>query len=231
MEFIKKLDFDFIEFLPFVERPFKAKFVPAKVWKDLDAYKDDFGNLKNYTKRWRTKVEFVDDVEVDVGGEYDSEEKRITLYIHADDLNNVKFYDEYMTWNSFKYSFIQTMMHELIHYMQYTNRFDEAYTTMYSYVIDDDDEITDIRDYYAALDEIQAYAHCIYLDSKLSITETSMNELLKCKKYNPTYFHILSVFDYDFSEGNVLKKLAKEIIRVDNKYNKKFREGGNYGTL
>lgn len=231
MEFIKKLDFDFIEFLPFIERPFKAKFIPSKVWKDLDDYKNNFVELKNYTKRWRTKVEFIDDEEIDVGGEYDSVDKRITLYVYANDLNDVKFDDEFMTWNGFKYAFIQTMMHELIHYMQYTNRYDESYTKFYSYIIDDDEEVTEIRNYYAALDEIQAYAHCIYLDSKLSMTETSMNELLKYKKYNPTYFHILSVFEYDFKEGTVLKKLTKEIIRIDNKYNKKFREGGNYGTL
>jgi hypothetical protein len=60
MKFFSSLTFDFVDMLNFEERPFRAKFVPAKVWDDLDAYKNDSEVLKNYFKKWRTRVVFLD---------------------------------------------------------------------------------------------------------------------------------------------------------------------------
>ena len=56
MKYIQTLDFDFVEFLNFEDRPFRAKFIPAKVWNDLDNYKNDAIGLRNYFKKWRFSI-------------------------------------------------------------------------------------------------------------------------------------------------------------------------------
>ena len=79
MNYIQKLDFDFIEFLGFLERPFRAKFIPAKVWDDLDRYKNDATGLKNYFKKWRFRIAFHKEKKptkrISIGGGYYTEEE------------------------------------------------------------------------------------------------------------------------------------------------------------
>ena len=58
MNFLEKANFDWMEMLNFYERPFRAKLIPAKVWRDLDEYRNDSTGLSNYFKKWRTKIEF-----------------------------------------------------------------------------------------------------------------------------------------------------------------------------
>ena len=220
MKFIEELTFDFIEFLPFSKRPFKSRLIPAKIWIDLDSYKDNIHGLKHYCKKWRTKVQFVKDKSTSVGGEYDSVDNQCTIFIFSP-RSHIKFSKETLPWKEFKYQFIQTLMHEMVHFMQYSNNDELGTTTIYSYKISGDDAIDDEREYYSEIGEIQAYAHCIFLDLR-SISNDSIIELLKrCKttKESQTLTAILHTFDNDFVENYALHRLVKEIIRWDMRYN------------
>ena len=50
MKFLENANYDWMELLNFYERPFRAKLTPAKVWNDLDRYKNDPIGLTNYAK-------------------------------------------------------------------------------------------------------------------------------------------------------------------------------------
>ena len=58
MYFLERATFDWMDLLNFNERPFRAKYIPAKVWKDLDRYRNDSIGLTNYFKKWRTKIQW-----------------------------------------------------------------------------------------------------------------------------------------------------------------------------
>ena len=219
MNFIKLLNFDFIKFLPFQKRPFRAKFIPSQVWDELDAFENNIPGLAWYCKKWRTDIELeVRDV-VNVGGCYDPEVNRSTLYIYSPEFPEVCFEPDGMLWDEFKYAFIQTIMHEFIHMMQFNNRFGEHLNTVYRYNKHDDEFINEEREYYSDMDEVRAYAHCIYLDFK-SFSDKDVLQLIKGSRggHNYTYTSILNIFDHNFDNA-ALKYLVKEIIRIDNRYN------------
>ncbi len=221
MKFIEELTFDFIEFLPFNKRPFKARLIPAKIWIDLDSYKDDIHGLKNYCKKWKTKVRFVKDNSTSVGGEYDSVDNQCTLFIFAPRFHHMKFNKETLSWKEFKYQFIQTLMHEMVHFMQYSNADDLGTTTIYSYRVSGETSIDEEREYHSEIGEIQAYAHCIFLDLRTISSEPIVELLKRCKttKESQTLTSILHTFDNDFVENYALHRLIKEIIRWDMRYN------------
>jgi len=131
MNFLEKADFDWMEMLNFYERPFRAKLNPSKLWRDLDEYENDSVGLSNYFKKWRTKIEWKVPPNkplwhkyVAVGGEYAPEERQCCIQIYTTNFDNHKF--DTVTWNKFKYRVIQTLMHEMIHFMQYDRRYDES---------------------------------------------------------------------------------------------------------
>ena len=125
MNFLEKANFDWMEMLNFYERPFRAKLIPAKVWRDLDEYRNDSTGLSNYFKKWRTKIEFrpppkkseVWNKYVAVGGEYAPDERQCSIQIYT--LNFDKHVFCQKTWDKFKYRLMQTLMYELIHFMPY----------------------------------------------------------------------------------------------------------------
>ena len=123
MNYIQKLNFDFIEFLGFLERPFRAKFIPSKVWDDLDQYKNDATGLRNYFKKWRFRIEFHKEKKpckrISIGGGYYTEMEYCELDIWTSpDTTYDKFKFTDTTWNRFKYRVIQVMMHEFVHFRQ-----------------------------------------------------------------------------------------------------------------
>jgi hypothetical protein len=119
-----------MELLNFYEQPFRAKLIPAKVWKDLDRYRNDSVGLTNYVRKWRTKINWITilpkkksyETNVYVGGEYDPNDRQCILIIYAKDFNTFPFTD--YKWDRFKYRLMQTLMHEIIHFMQYDRRDD-----------------------------------------------------------------------------------------------------------
>jgi hypothetical protein len=233
MLFLQELNIDWMRLLNFNERPFRAKFIPSKIWKDLDKYKNDKRGLTNYVKKWRTKIEWCEqkskakmyETHLAVGGEYDAENRQCSLLIYVKkDYNSFTFTDE--TWNRFKHRLIQTLMHELIHFMQYDRRGDEwsGYVVPYKKV--KSSRKNEERQYLSEFDEIQAYAHCVLLDYKMFKPTIPVTELLtRCKKKrdSSTLHYILKTFDYDFRNNEAIPKIIKQIAKWDRKYEKAMR--------
>ena len=113
MNFLENCDYDWLDLLNFNERPFRAKLIPSKVWKDLDRYRNDSVGLINYCKKWRTRVEFRPEkskakfyeTHIAIGGEYGPEERQCIIQIHTDYYDTFKFTDS--SWDKFKFKFIQ----------------------------------------------------------------------------------------------------------------------------
>jgi len=233
MRFLQELQFDWITLLNFSKRPFRAKFIPAKVWNDLDMYRNDSHGLSNYVKKWRTKIEWkpelskkkVFDTHVAVGGEYDMEFRQCCLIIYSKGGFD-KFPFTEKTWDAFKYKIIQTEMHEIIHFMQYDRRGDEwsGYVVPYKKV--GSKKKDDERKYLSEFDEIQAYAHCVYLDFKTKRPNIPVPVLLeRCKRKSDsqTFGYIMRTFNRDFRNNEALPKLVQQIAKWDRKYERKMR--------
>jgi hypothetical protein len=232
MNFLEKSDYDWLDLLNFNERPFRAKLNPSKVWKDLDRYRNDSVGLVNYCKKWRTKVEFRKEKSkakfyekyIAIGGEYDPEDRQCIIQIYTDYYDKFKFTDT--TWDKFKFKFLQVLMHEMIHFMQYDRRYDEwsNYVVPYKKIghVKKDAE----RRYLSEFDEIQAYAHCILLDYKMLRPNVPINELLsrfKTKKDSKTFNYILRVFNNDHRNNHAIHKIIQQIGKWDRKYDRAIR--------
>jgi hypothetical protein len=219
--FIKTLNLDFIDLLNFIERPCRAKFVPAKVWTDLDKYRDRGESLRNYFKKWKTRVVFRRDKKAQefvlVGGEYDYDDDYMELQIYTSGhISDFTFTDE--TWDRFKYKLIQTLMHEFIHYMQFTNRDDPYRNYTVSWRRSGKQKLDVDREYYSSIDEIQAYAHCVLMDYYVYAGKLSLPDLLNKTKRNPspTFREILKIFKG--SDLTTVRKVREHTLRWEKKY-------------
>jgi hypothetical protein len=230
MTFLETANFDWIEMLNFYERPFKAKLIPSQIWKDLDKYKNDSSGLSNYVKKWRTKVVWIKvlpkkksyEKNVYVAGEYAPENRQCALIVYARDFNTFEF--DTVKWNNFKFRIIQTLMHEVIHFMQYDRRCDEWSNYIVPYkkvgIAKKDAE----RRYLSEFDEIQAYAHCVFLDYKMRKPRVPIETLLaRCKthKDSSTLHYVLKTFNYDFTNNGAPRKIIDQIGKWDRKYSKR----------
>ena len=226
MNFLETANFDWMEMLNFYERPFRAKLNPAKIWRDLDEYENDSTGLSNYFKKWRTRIEFRDPPKktwskyVAVGGEYAPDERQCTIHIYTTNFDKYTFTQK--TWDKFKYRIIQTLMHEMIHFMQYDRRYDEdsKYVVPYKRV---GHSLKDAeRRYLSEFDEIQAYAHCVYLDFKMKKPKVPVETLLtRCDRRDSSTLHyFLKTFDYDFRNNISPQKIIQQISKWDRKYSK-----------
>jgi hypothetical protein len=227
MKFLEEANYDWMEILNFHDRPFRAKLIPSKAWKDLDRYRNDSVGLSNYAKKWRTRIEWLPEKSkakfyksrVAVGGEYDPDERQCIIQIHTDHFDKFHFTDK--TWELFKYKFLQVLMHELIHFMQYDRRYDE-----WSYYVLPHKKVGNLskdteRRYLSEPDEVQAYAHCIFLDYKMFKPNVPVDVLLsRSNTYNDskTLRYILKTFDYDYKNNAAIPKLMNEIVRWERKY-------------
>lgn len=230
MQFLEEANYDWMDMLNFYERPFRAKLIPAKVWKDLDEYENDSVGLCNYFKKWRTKIEFRDNPKkswskyVGVGGEYAPDERQCTIQIYTTTFDKHEFTQK--TWDKFKYRVIQTLMHEMIHFMQYDRRYDESsnYVVPYKRV---GHSLKDAeRRYLSEFDEVQAYAHCVLLDFKCLKPNLSTDTLInraKNKRDSTTLNYILKTFDYDYRNNHAIPKLMTQIAKWERKYARTIR--------
>ena len=227
MNFLEKANFDWMEMLNFYERPFRAKLIPAKVWRDLDEYRNDSTGLSNYFKKWRTKIEFRDPPKkswskyVCVGGEYAPDERQCAIQIYTTNFDRHQFTEK--SWDKFKYRVVQTLMHELIHFMQYDRRYDESSNYVVPYKRVGHSRKDAERRYLSEFDEIQAYAHCVYLDFKMKKPNVSIHKLLgRCKvqRDSSTLHYFLKTFDYDFRNNISPQKIIQQIAKWDRKYSR-----------
>lgn len=227
MNFLETLDYDWLDVLNFQERPFRAKLIPAKVWRDLDLYRNDPTGLSNYCKKWRTKIEYLKvpkknktyEKYVAVGGEYDPEFRQCTIHIYTLNFNTFQFSD--ISWSSFKKRFLQTLMHEMIHFMQFDRRDNQWSTYVLPYKRIGQKKKDAERKYLSEFDEIQAYAHCVYLDLKMNRPRVALETLLsrcKHKRDSSTLHYFLKTFNYDFKNNVATQKIIQQIGKWDRKY-------------
>lgn len=227
MKFLETATYDWMDLLNFYERPFRAKLIPAKVWKDLDRYRNDSIGLVNYCKKWRTKVEFKEEPSkakvwqnyVGVGGEYDPQSRQCIMQVHSIKFDRHQFTDQ--SWERFKYRFIQTLMHELIHFMQYDRRDDEWSNYVLPHKKVGHEKKDAERRYLSEFDEIQAYAHCIFLDFKVFRPRVDIETLIgraKKKRDSKTLHYYLKTFNYDYKNNHAIPKLMQQILKWDRKY-------------
>jgi hypothetical protein len=232
MKFLEEANFDWLDMLNFFERPFRAKLIPAKVWVDLDKYRNDSKGLSNYVKKWRTRIEFLPckskskiyEKYIAVGGEYDPEKRQCILQIYTLEYKNFKFTDD--TWARFKFKLVQVLMHELVHFMQYDRRCDEWSNYVVPYKKVGKLKIDIERRYLSEFDEIQAYAHCIWLDYKMFRPSVSVDDLLarsKVKRDSKTLHYILKTFNYDYRNNEAIPKVIQQVGKWDRKYHRTIR--------
>jgi hypothetical protein len=227
MTYLENADFDWLDLLNFYERPFRAKLIPSKVWADLDSYKNNPIGLSNYVRKWRTKIEWRKEKSkakwtenyVAIGGEYDTEKRQITLQIYTQKYNTFPFSDK--SWASFKFRLLQTLMHEMIHFMQYDRRGDEWSNYVVPYKKVGNAKKDEQRAYLSEFDEIQAYAHCVYLDYKMRRPNVDINILLNRylkKRDSSTLHYFLKTFNYDLRNNQATRKIIDQIGKWDRKY-------------
>ena len=227
MKYLQSLDFDFIEFLNFDEVPFRAKFNPSKVWTDLDRYQNDATGLKNYFKKWRFRIVFHKEkkptTRIAVGGGYYTEEGRSELDIwHSPDTTYDKFRFTESGWNRFKFRVIQVTMHELIHCRQYYGKHEDYTKGRVNYKETGIKRIDENREYHSNKDEIEAYAHCVYLDFKTKRPSIPVAELIRYAetyKVSKNLAGIQKVFQTD-KHNEVIPLLLRKILTWERKYSK-----------
>lgn len=229
MKFVQTIDFDFIELLSFWERPFKAKFIPQKVWNDLDKYKNDSNGLKNYFKKWKTRVLFKPLKRkmryVPVGGEYNTEIHQSEVHIYCNNFDRYSFDDK--VWKRLKYKIIQVTMHEFIHCRQYYSKDEWWEPGTVPYKKTGVLKIDTNRHYHSNKGEIEAYAHCIFLDYKCYKPKIPLMDLIRrSHKTNDstTFAGIVKLFNHDNINNHALPLLAKKILTWDRKYKAFFRK-------
>lgn len=223
MKFIKNMNFDFVEFLSFNERPFRARLLPSKIYHDLDKLKNKSRELKNYFKKFRTSIVFKkedrEDELISISGEaeWGEEKPRAFINVHTDHFDTFKF--SRYSWMQFKYVFVSIFLHEVIHMMQFLNRGSESSGSA-RFIKSGIEKKDDQRSYHADKDEIQCHAFQVWLDYKVSRTNKPIPELVKsCLKrnYSSHLASILKIFDFDF-DNSALRQLCKEIIRWEDRY-------------
>jgi hypothetical protein len=231
MKYIQSLDLDFIELLNFEDRPFRAKFNPAKIWEDLDKYKNDATGLRNYFKKWRFRITWHTEKKptksMAVGGGYypDLEFSELDIWQSPDTPYNKYQFTE-ATWARFKYRVIQVAMHELIHCKQYYGKPEEYCATKVHYAKTGIQRIDSNRDYHAGRDEIEAYAHCVYLDFKTkrpTIDIATLIRYAKTYKVSKNLSGIQRLFRTD-RHNEVVPLLLRKILVWERKYNLAFKD-------
>lgn len=232
MKFLEEANFDWLDMLNFYERPFRAKLIPSKVWVDLDKYRNDGKGLSNYFKKWRTCVQFLPykskakmyEKYIPVGGEYDPENRQCIIQIYTLNYDNFEFTTE--SWARFKFKLIQVLMHEIIHFMQFDRRCDEWSNYVVPYKKVGTLKIDNERRYLSEFDEIQAYAHCVWLDYKMLKSNFSVDALLarsNIKRDSKTLHYVLKTFNYDYQNNEAIPKIIQQIGKWDRKYQRTIR--------
>lgn len=216
-----------MEMLNFDELPFRAKFNPSKIWDDLDRYKNDATGLRNYFKKWRFRIVFYQEkkptTKISVGGGYYTDDGQLELDIWTSpDTNYNKFNFTDSTWNRFKFRLIQVAMHEIIHCRQYYGKHEDFTKGKVYYRKTGIPKIDDNRDYHAGKDEIEAYAHCVFLDFKMKRPTIPVAELIRHAgkhRVSKNLAGIQKVFQTDKYNG-VIPLLLRKILTWDRKYSR-----------
>lgn len=188
---------------------------PAKIWNDIDKYRNDPVGMKRYFSRkfkatLNTEFSSKRDSVFYVSGEFDQLEERVIV-------NTVRHKNlADCDWRALKAEIIVTLMHEYIHYMQYI--FDDNDMDLVLLHKEHANKLKqEEREYYASWSEIQAYAHCIYMEMKDRNSKKSCAEMLQHKRqyYSPCLRGIRSRFEgFDYP----IRYLYREVLRWEKRY-------------
>lgn len=173
-------DCDFLELIGVNDSPFKSILNLSKIYCKLDDFRGNLKGLQNYFKKWRVSikeaglpVDIMEDIQDDffyVTGETVTpdingrEYTNIRLFLHTKNFNKHKFKTA-ESWNQFKFTFIQLLAHEFVHFRQAHNAGDEMKVRILSHKKSKDEKIQSDREYFADIYETEAYGHCMYLET------------------------------------------------------------------
>jgi len=206
---LSQITADFTKLIPFVSRPFRSGFVPSRITRELDIYKNDLDALTKYLKKYKVIIERHPlENAVTVGGEF-CESGRIYLRLFGDYVNYV-FTDE--EWAMFKFRLVQVLMHELIHWSQYSIR-GHGESKICRYVSTHHE-----ASYYSLHDEIEAFAHCMFLEMKRNFPDESIKEVMT-HYVGETYEHAIEVVFENNPENKAVNKYRREILKWEKLYN------------
>jgi hypothetical protein len=218
--FLAECTYDFAEVCGFKKTPFRSKFIPSKIWSEMDSLRGDITAFTKYFKKFKTDVLVNIPNQtyksVPVSGFYTPDTNRIELILTTTNFDYFLF--NQTSWNEFKFIVIQVLCHEIIHMMQFVNR-DFAWSyrkckfrTVKSEAVNQD------RLYHSSLDEIQAYAHCIYLElTEIGIPIPKDKKQVQPFKMSPTFNMVLRVFGNRMAEPT-LQKVMYHVKQWDKKY-------------
>ena len=184
--------------------------IPAKIYKDLDAYRKSPSRIKRYMKvNFGASFSITPSKDVAVSGEFDDEKERIIITATAPKSLTNK------DWSYFKTEIIITLMHEYIHAMQYQYS-DYMPDLVLLHKESSVENVEEEREYYSTWIEIQAYAHCILCEFKNKNLNKSCIDQIRSKRcMSPTlkrYRKVFNGFDYP------IRYLYREILRWERRY-------------
>lgn len=217
--FVKGIDRDFVQVCGFKSKPFRKKVIISEIWNDLDNLKSDFSALKKYLKKFKVdltqeRCDFGID-QIPISGYYCPDTNRMEMIFGTENYDNFRFTTD--KWNQFKFSLIQVLCHEIVHMMQFSNRdYNWSYRRC-KYRKVKNQEVNQDRGYHSSLDEIQAYAHCVFLELLLFNVEVSKHMDRRAFKHSSTYNMILSVFGNRSNEPTI-EKLMYHVVRWNRLY-------------
>lgn len=219
-------DIDFLEFVGVRDIPFKTPLNLAKLYEMLDFFKNDLHGLQSFLKKWRIGVS--NEIEYNLSEPIVSG-WTLTPGLNNRDYVNVKLiihtsysYDEYKftkeSWKNFKIFFVQVLAHEFIHFRQAHNSSKlEFKDRTLSFKKSTNDDIHYDREYHASVQEIEAYGHCLYLETLWF--PCKYNDFKKRLTRTPTYVMLLKVFGGDHT-CPVIKAHKSAAIKWKLKYEK-----------
>jgi hypothetical protein len=161
-----------------------------------------------------------------VGGGYYTDEAKLELDIYTSPdttYNRYKFKDS--VWNRFKFRLIQVAMHEIIHCRQYYGKHEDFTKGKVYWKKSGIKRIDDNREYHAGKDEIEAYAHCVYLDFRMRKPNVPIATLIRnAKQYHVSknLSGIQKVFQTD-KHNEVIPLLLRKILTWERKYQRQER--------
>lgn len=200
-------------------------FVPSKIWSELDQYKNNPFSLQLYTQRkFGARTTFKESaakyIEYPaVAGEYDPYDDEIILEVQVsrDQFSRYAFPEG--SWEKFKFAFMQTLMHEMVHYRQW--KYERAiWDATVSHEAHANTVKNDNRQYMASRNEIQAYAHCAWLELKSNYKNFDMRKLesVKRKVRSDAIRRYMRAFNLTDMSHPVTQILIEEIRAWDQKY-------------
>jgi len=221
-------DFDFIDFLGFKERPHKHELNLQKLYYKLDDFRGNLTALKNYIKKYRVSIKEEDTQDNALGlpvsgwaltpqlNNKDYISIRMTL--HTMDFNTHPFVDidkHPCSWDRFKFDFCKVLAHEYIHMRQAANNGDEFIDSYVHFKKAGDDTTNEEREYHACRQEIEAYGHCMYLETLWD--NFKFRDFKRRMRSTDTYIMLLGVYGGDHT-CSVISEHKRHCIRWKKKY-------------